>query len=189
MRSELKIGIAVGVVIVVGIIIFVVKRTPDENGQNNQVNMNQEKNRLPSPENVTRNPPNPIEPAPTNPPDVDQKETEQKEPPVDSIEVVIKKDDRTQPPPTPDKEIIPAVKEEPTKPVIVMPEPEVRKPRYHEVKSGENLYTISEQYYGQGNQTAGTKAIQKANPERIKDINVIKPGWRLRIPYPEDIVP
>ena len=110
----------------------------------------------------------------------------QEPPPAEPVEVVIKENTT---PPDPDKDVIPAVKEEPIPPVIVVPEPEVKKPRYHVVKNGENLYTISEQYFGQGNQTAGTKAIQKANPDQIKDIDVIYPGWRLRIPYPEDITP
>ena len=82
------------------------------------------------------------------------------------------------------KEITP-----PVEPVVIEPIVEKKEPRYHVVQKGESLYTISEQYYGQGNQTKGTKAIQQANPERIKDINTIHPGWRLRIPYPEDIAP
>ena len=63
MRSELKIGIVVGVVIVVGIIIFVVKTTHDDNDQTKQ--MNPDKTQLQSRENVAQNPPNPIEPQPT----------------------------------------------------------------------------------------------------------------------------
>jgi len=180
MRSELKIGIVVGIVIVVGIIIFVVKSTQDNNDANNKMNTNQDKSQLPSQEKVTQYPPEPIEPKPTNPPGDDSQN-----PPVDPVEVVIKENNESQTP----KEVIPAVKEKPVTPVIVVPEPEVKKPRYHVVKNGENLYTISEQYFGQGNQTAGTKAIQQANPEKIKDINTIFPGWRLRIPYPEDITP
>ena len=180
MRSELKIGILVGVVIVVGIIIFVVKNTQNDDGQNNQMNPNQDKSQLKSQEKVTQNPPDPTKPTPTNPPGDDSQN-----PPVDPVEVVIKEDNESQTP----KEVIPVVKEESIKPVIVAPEPEVKKPRYHVVKNGENLYTISEQYFGQGNQTAGTKAIQQANPEKIKDIDTIFPDWRLRIPYPEDIAP
>ena len=180
MRSELKIGIVVGVVIVVGIIIFVVNSTQDDNGRNDQINTNQDKTQ--SQEKVTQNPPDPIEPTPTN-----LQGPAQQAPPVESVEVVIKEDDMSQTPP--DKELIPAVKEETITPVIVVPEPEVKKPRYHVVKNNENLFTISEQYFGQGNQTKGTKAIQKANPDQIKDINVIHPDWRLRIPYPEDIAP
>jgi LysM repeat protein len=180
MRSELKIGIVVGVVIVVGIIIFVVKNTQNDNDRNNQMNMNQDKTQLQSQGNVVQNPPDPIEPTPTNP-----SGDGTQDPPVESVEVVVKDDNES----GIDKEVIPAVKEELIKPVVVVPEPEVKAPRYHVVKSGENLYTISEQYFGQGNQTAGTKAIQKANPDLIKDVDVIHPGWRLRIPYPEDIAP
>ena len=160
--------------IVVGIIIFVVKSTQDDN------DTNQDKTQSQSQGDVTQNPPNPIKPAPTNPTGDGTQE-----PPVGPVEVVIKDDNESHTP----KEVIPVVKEEPIKPVIIVPEPEVKKPRYHVVKNGENLYTISEQYFGQGNQTAGTKAIQQANPEKIKDINSIFPGWRIRIPYPEDIAP
>ena len=177
MRSELKIGIVVGVVIVVGIIIFVVKSTQDDNDQTKQMNKNRDKASLQS----AQNPPNPTEPTPTNP-----QGTGSQAPPG---EVVINKDNGLGTPTEPGEEVIPAVKEEPFNPVIIVSEPEKKAPRYHVVKKAENLYSISEQYFGQGNQTAGTKAIQQANSELIKNPDSIFPGWRLRIPYPEDIAP
>ena len=94
-------------------------------------------------------------------------------------------------PPDPGEEITPTVIEnpDPIEPVVVNPPPEPKKPRYHVVKTGENLYSISEMYFGQGNQAKGIKAIIKANSELIKNPDSIHPDWRLRIPYPEDIAP
>ena len=175
MRSELKIGIVVGVVIVVGIIFLVVRNTQDDNNQMEQMSSNPQDSPSHTQKNITQNPTDsvptklPLEPA--------EKDT--------TVEVIFQEKTPAQP----SKDVIPAVKEVTISPVVIAPEPEKKLPRYHVVKNGENLYTISELYYGQGNQTAGTKAIQKANPNRIKNINVIHPGWRLRIPYPEDITP
>ena len=53
------------------------------------------------------------------------------------------------------------------------------KPRYHTVESGQNLSTISKQYYGSSVQW---KRILEANENVLKDPNKIRPGMRLRIP-------
>jgi len=179
MRSELKIGIVVGIVIVVGLIVFFVNNgDEDERKQNEPLNQPSQDNR------TTQQPPAPIEPTPMTP-------SETSPPPVDPIEVVVKENDESNTPPQPGEEVIPAVKEtsKPVEPVVVNPPPEPKKPRYHVVKSGENLYSISEMYFGQGNQTKGIKAIIKANSELIKNPDSIHPDWRLKIPYPEDIAP
>lgn len=179
MRSELKIGVFVGVVIVVGIILFVVNRTQDQNDQNNIIQTNH--NNAPLSNDITRNSADPIESTPPQPPEPDSQEP--------SVEIVDHEETATQPLKELDKNVVPVVKEEPVPPVVVVPEPEVKTPRYHVVKKGESLYRISEQYYGRGNQNKGIRAIQQANSNLVKQAGVIYPGWRLRIPYPEEISP
>ena len=47
------------------------------------------------------------------------------------------------------------------------------------VKSGDSLWAISERVYGNGNDW---RRIYEANKDRIKDPDVIQPGWVLNIP-------
>ena len=47
------------------------------------------------------------------------------------------------------------------------------------VKSGDSLWAISERVYGNGNDW---RRIYEANKDRIKDPDVIQPGWVLDIP-------
>jgi nucleoid-associated protein YgaU len=51
--------------------------------------------------------------------------------------------------------------------------------RTYTVKSGDSLWKISEQMYGNGNEW---RRIFEANKDRIKDPDVIHPGWVLSIP-------
>lgn len=51
--------------------------------------------------------------------------------------------------------------------------------QWHEVKKGETLWKIAEQYYGDG--SLHTK-IFEANRDTLKDPNLIRVGQRLRIP-------
>jgi nucleoid-associated protein YgaU len=51
--------------------------------------------------------------------------------------------------------------------------------QYHEVKKGDTLWKIAEQYYGDGNLY---KDIFEANKDILKDPNVIKVGQKLKIP-------
>ncbi|HJR54795.1 MAG TPA: LysM peptidoglycan-binding domain-containing protein [Gemmatimonadota bacterium] len=47
------------------------------------------------------------------------------------------------------------------------------------VKSGDSLWKISEQVYGNGNDW---RRIYEANKDRIQNPDVIQPGWVLTIP-------
>lgn len=47
------------------------------------------------------------------------------------------------------------------------------------VKSGDSLWKISEQMYGNGNDW---RRIYEANKDRIQNPDVIQPGWVLTIP-------
>jgi nucleoid-associated protein YgaU len=51
--------------------------------------------------------------------------------------------------------------------------------QWYEVKKGDTLWKIAEQYYGDG--SLHTK-IFEANKDTIKDPNLIRVGQRLRIP-------
>ena len=54
-----------------------------------------------------------------------------------------------------------------------------RTKRYHTVKKGETLQSISKKYYGS---TSYYKRIYEANKSKIKNIHKIQPGWKLLIP-------
>lgn len=51
--------------------------------------------------------------------------------------------------------------------------------RTYVVKKGDNLSKIAKEVYGNAGRW---KEIYKANKDRIKDPNLIRPGWKLRIP-------
>jgi len=83
------------------------------------------------------------------------------------------------PEPTPvqtEKEIKP-VASEPPKSVI-------QEPRYYIVKKGDTLTQISELYYGEAR---FWKVIEQANKNIISNPNLLKEGWKLRIPYPDEV--
>lgn len=50
----------------------------------------------------------------------------------------------------------------------------------HVVQRGDNLITLAEKY------GVSVRDIQKANSDRIKDVNIIRIGWELIIPTPSD---
>jgi len=51
--------------------------------------------------------------------------------------------------------------------------------KYYEIKSGDNLSKISKEFYGNANHY---QKIFEANLEVIKDMNLIYPGQKIRIP-------
>lgn len=52
--------------------------------------------------------------------------------------------------------------------------------RYYIVKKGDCLWNIAKSYYGNG---AQYKKIYNANKNKIKNPDVIQPGWKIEIPY------
>jgi nucleoid-associated protein YgaU len=56
-------------------------------------------------------------------------------------------------------------------------------PRSYVVQKGDSLSKIAKQFYGN---TAGWKRIFDANRDRIKDPDLIQPGWTLSIPEDAD---
>jgi nucleoid-associated protein YgaU len=55
-------------------------------------------------------------------------------------------------------------------------------PRTYVVQKGDSLSKIAKQFYGN---TTAWRRIYDANRERIKDPDVIQPGWTLTIPQEE----
>lgn len=163
MKTDMKIGILVGVVIVAILLIFFVQRDGSQSGQPIVT--------VPS----VPAQPKPQPPAPTPEPEV----TLPVQPPV---EVTVE--------PQPKPEVILPVRSEPVErqPLptpIPTPQPEpIRQPRYHTIVEGDSLSTISQTYYGSGRFWT---EIQKANSQRIQNPNHLQVGWKLRIPYPDEI--
>ena len=67
-------------------------------------------------------------------------------------------------------------------PIDVEPAPAA--PRYHVVGAGETLSSIAQKYYGQQRHW---RVIYLANTDTIKDPQKISVGWRLRIPWPQEV--
>jgi nucleoid-associated protein YgaU len=51
--------------------------------------------------------------------------------------------------------------------------------RFYVVEKGDSLSKIAKKFYGDAN---AWRRIHEANRERIKDPDLIQPGWKLRIP-------
>ncbi|MBN2375930.1 MAG: LysM peptidoglycan-binding domain-containing protein [Sedimentisphaerales bacterium] len=184
MRSELKIGLIVGVLLATGLIIYLVNQDRAVTDSAPDITLPQEESEFPDE----------TEPATATAVTV--------EPPVAPNKPVVSADQAVQPglpavevdaavePTVPQETVIPAVNEKPVAPVVepepvVTPsEPEIPPARYYTVKSGDNLYRISELYFGEGR---FWKIILDANPNVISNPDVIKEGWKLRIPYPEEV--
>ena len=164
MRTELKIGIILGIVVVVSVVVLFVMR--DER-------QSQLPDTAPPPATPAAKAPELEKPEPTVPPS-------RTLPP--SRQEVITPPSRME---LPEPCAPPSVVAQPTKP-MVRPEPlqSPREPRYHTVVAGDTLSRISEQFYGHGR---FWKVIHKANESLIQNPNELKLGWKLRIPYADEV--
>jgi len=82
-------------------------------------------------------------------------------------------------PPASQGPFVQAGRAEEPEPARVEQEEKITTARFHIVRRGENLSTISRQYYGSANQW---QKILAANKETLKDPNKIAPGMKLIIP-------
>ena len=165
MRTDVKIGMVVGVFVVLAAIVWLASRNPDVTPTVQKI-VNQEKTPATTPP--------PAQPATQQPPKIKVLK------PVEVPKVT----ETTQAPPVPET---PAVKEfqEPPQPAPQpAPEPEIRQPRYHTVLKGDTLSIIAESYYGHSKHW---KVIQQANKELVLNPNYLEVGWKLRIPYPDEV--
>ena len=158
MRSELKIGAVLGVVIIVGAVIWFANSRDEQGGSD-----------IPPP-------PEPMEMA-------EPEEEPMVEPMADDPVVIVDPPVREDPCAGVEvEEEEAAVAEEPEvepKPVV-----EEREARYYVVKAGDTLWGISEQWYGHGR---FGKVIAEANKTVIKNPDSLQVGWKLRIPYPDEV--
>lgn len=169
MKPDIKIGVLVGVVVVAVLLVFFAKKgsKPTENTT------------LVVPQEQDRGPYKPIQPVAQ--PVVKQQYPVVKPVIVDPQPTTIIVAEQPEPkigPPSPEKTIA-------STPIApVQPTPEARKPRYYLVKTGDSLSEISEDYYGH---ERFWREIYKANRQLIRNPDRLQVGWRLRIPYPEEI--
>jgi nucleoid-associated protein YgaU len=63
-------------------------------------------------------------------------------------------------------------------------EPEDTSPRYYTIEKGDTLYNISKNAYGNGK---FWKAIYQANKNLITNPGALQPGWKLKLPRPEEL--
>ncbi len=170
MQNDIKIGIIVGIVVVAAAAVLFVTQGRDQDKPVVEV---------PPPVQAEPAPPAPapmpvpepvLEPVVVEPKLQGQPETGVAAPETSGVTVTVP----------------PAAEEKPAViPPAPEPEPEVRQPRYHTVATGDNLYIISEQYYGSGK---FADSVYEANRNLIKNKDILQVGWKLRIPYPEEIV-
>lgn len=166
MQNDIKIGIIVGIVVVAAAAVLFVTQGRDQDKPGVEV-----------PPAVQAEPAPPA-PMPVPEPVLEPVVAEPKPQPETGVVA----------PETPSVSVTPPPATE-SQPVVIPPapepEPEVRQPRYHTVATGDNLYIISEQYYGSGK---FADSIYEANRNLIKNKDILQVGWKLRIPYPEEIV-
>ena len=158
MRSELKLGVVLGVFIVLVAIVFIVNRNEPATVIPEMNVSDQEPQSQPQ-EHPTPEPVKAIEPEPTvivPPPRSEEKAAIKPEPKEPVVE--------------------PA-------PPVVEPEPAVAQ-QYYTVGKGDTLYTIAEKYYGHGRHW---KVIYNANKDIIKNPDIVPQGLKLRIPRPEEV--
>lgn len=170
MRTDIKVGVIVGVLLVAAVIVLVVGNRqdpadiPDGTG----------------PADVPSRPetsPLPDEPA---------------SPPVDAAPEP--QDPLATTPPTPPATIspptLPVAPQPPSPPQLQLPPvpvpeaPLQREPRYYTVQAGDTLSQVAEMWYGSGKHW---KVILDANKSLITNPDKLRVGWRLRIPYPDEV--
>ncbi len=174
MRTDVKVGILVGVLIVTGAIIYVATR--DNNSAPGTEDTKTIEPSKPSPD------PDGPKPIVNSQPPVNPKPVEPKP------EITPKPEPQPEPEPKPEPQPEPLVTPEPVvKPVVpVKTEPVNTEPWYYVVKRGDSLYQIAEQYYGEGNGRYW-KVIYDANKQVIGEADRLEVGWILNIPRPEDV--
>jgi len=167
MRNELKIGIVIGILIVTGLIVYLVNRG-QEQGPAAPLPPTGVSSPAPKPQ-----PSSPTTKLPRTTPIVSPAPAQPATPATSPA-----------PKPTPPVVVVPAPPAALPAPKPPTDEPDDHQPRYHLVKQGETLSTIAESYYGSGR---FANVIYQANRNVIRDPDVVQAGWRLRIPYPDEV--
>jgi len=161
MRTEAKVGILMGVVLVAAAVFFV-KNTGKSRSELTESRL--------------------LTSTPTTPPRMVEPEPRQEPEPVAKLvpahkvapepEQVLTAETDVAVAPTLDAEPAPKAK------------PEDTSPRYYTVEKGDTLYSISRNSYGNGK---FWKAIYQANKKLITNPAALQPGWKLKLPRPEKL--
>jgi len=162
MKTDMKIGILAGIVIVVILLVFFVSQDRDQADRS------------------VASDPVEVQPQPPAPAPLVEPITASPEPQPESTQPEVILPARSEPP----VELQPQPHPEPP-PIKPQPEP-IRQPRYHTVAEGDTLSNIAETYYGH---EKFWPEIQKANRPRINNPNHLQLGWKLHIPYPDELTP
>ena len=175
MKAELKIGILIGVVVVVGVIVYFARQGRSPGLESPQVEVT-----VPQAEDQADTEPvvvvelEPMEPAVSD--IADEPET------AEDVAESVEQDSETATDPEVSAEesaavtaeIDTSVPQEPTRPAS----------RYYAVKKGDTLGNIALQYYGSSQLW---KVVYEANRQIIKSPDSLREGWKLRIPYAEEV--
>lgn len=183
MKPDLKIGIIVGVLVVVVLMIFFASRnTPQRpNADLGPIALEQSDQIDLAPFELDEVPV--LFPLKSPAPVIDPLKTE-----VEPVVNVIIQSEASEA-----GELQPAVAAEASVPVFNEPPPvpkpvpvvdEKKPPRYYMVQEGDTLSEISLGYYSSASYW---KELQKANSHLIKNVNQLKVGWKLRIPHASDL--
>ena len=203
MRKETKIGIIIGIIIVVGVAVYFA---------------NQDKNSKPAiPDNMTFDDPSTVQPTTTVDPkpettadstdinspaisdpgpltadnsDSNEENTVDVSIPdeVDELTTVDNKDDIVIAMPKKDIEPEPtvtkAINDDPLANLPNSYPEQMTERKYHTVQKGDSLYSISTEYFGTGKYW---KKIYDVNKDIIKNESSLTIGWKLKIPTPEEM--
>ena len=176
MRTEAKVGILLGVVLVAAAIVYFANNAdnsgdeladsgPPTTGTPSKI---VEAEQIPEPEPDMKPEPDP-EPA-----------TEPKQEP--APEPATEPKQEPEPEPAPVLDVTPDLAPDPEP--APQAEPVDTSPRYYTVKKGDTLYRISDHVYGEGKYW---KAIYQANKNVITNPGALQPGWKLKLPRREEL--
>ena len=169
MRSEIKLGLVLGIVLVVGVILYVRKdETAEQTVPDVPVVVLQQEDTETAPKQI-----DPVEEIPTEPtpkPIVTKQPEPTEQPTPEPVKVT----------PVIEPEPEPKVTEEPVVPIETGP-------KYHIVKKGDSLSSISESYYGNGKYWRDIFNANRTPKGPMQNANTLQVGWKLRIPSAAEI--
>jgi len=175
MRTDIKVGILLGVVLVLAAVGYFM--LSDNHGNKKSA----------APAVSVELPPAKAHPEPKGITTRDVKQVQTRDTVKEAVApIVVAPKPAETPKPAVEQATAPKPVEAPVAPVVRDTAPDVRQPRYHTVQKGESMYKIAELYYGSGS-GGNCDVIYNANKKIITKPDVINPGWKLRIPYPEEV--
>lgn len=176
MRTDVKAGILLGVVLVAAAIVYFANNA-DNNGDelaDSGPPTTATPSKIVETEQIPESEPD-MKPEPDPEPTTEPKQEPTPEPATES-----RREPAPEPAPVPDVASDLAPEPEP----VPQAEPMDTRPRYYTVKKGDTLYKISEHVYGEGKYW---KAIYQANKNLISNPGTLQPAWKLKLPRPEGL--